>query len=166
MNRKIKLLMKKAKKDTNDIHSLEILTAILFANFALVDESFHYSIPEYYRNIKIKKDDIDDMLTELVVIVNQKGENMRQAMECITQMKDDENKGYACAEKLFLQENWKQYPDFLVTLIFFLSIFDEEFQKYILRIIEYYNTIDNVFFHETIGSLLECKGYLQSISRE
>ena len=52
MNRKIKLLMKKAKKDTNDIHSLEILTAILFANFALVDESFHYSIPEYYRNIK------------------------------------------------------------------------------------------------------------------
>ena len=81
-------------------------------------------------------------------------------------MKDDENKGYACAEKLFLQENWKQFPDFLVTLIFFLSIFDEEFQKYILRIIEYYNTIDNVFFHETIGSLLDCKGYLQSISRE
>ena len=118
------------------------------------------------RNIKIKKDDIDDMLTEFVVIVNQKGENMRQAMECITQMKDDENKGYVCAEKLFLQENWTQYPDFLVTLIFFLSIFDEEFQKYILRIIEYYNTIDNVFFHETIGSLLDCKGYLQSISRE
>ena len=68
MNRKIKLLMKKAKKDTNDIHSLEILTAILFANFALVDESFHYSIPEYYRNIKIKKDDIDDMLTETMKI--------------------------------------------------------------------------------------------------
>lgn len=121
MNKKLELLLESAKNDTNDIESLETLSLILYANFSRVDTIFYYNIPEYFRDVKVNKNEVNDLLKELFNIINMKGKNMVQAMECIAKIKDDENKGYQYAENLFLQEDWSKYPDFLVTLIFFFQ---------------------------------------------
>jgi len=160
MNKKLELLLESAKNDTNDIESLETLSLILYANFSRVDTIFYYNIPEYFRDVKVNKNEVNDLLKELFNIINMKGKNMVQAMECIAKIKDDENKGYQYAENLFLQEDWSKYPDFLVTLIFFLSILDDKFKKHLPRVIEYYKEIDDPFFRECVGNELKFYGYL------
>lgn len=160
MNKKLELLLESAKNDTNDIESLETLSLILYANFSRVDTIFYYTIPEYFRDVKVNKNEVNDLLKELFNIINMKGKNMVQAMECIAKIKDDENKGYQYAEKLFLQEDWSKYPDFLVTLIFFLSILDDKFKKHLPKVVEYYKKINDPFFRECVGNELKFYGCL------
>ena len=153
MDKRIHMLLEDAENDLSKKEVLGILMHIIAGTYQLLDQSFYLCIPVEYRDIRIRQEDEKEILNRLISIINKKGDNMEYAMKCISDMQN--NKAYKCAEELFLQEDWGKYPDFLGTLIFFLAISDRKFKKYIPKTIEYYNTIDNVFFHETVGALLE-----------
>ena len=155
MDKRIHMLLEDAENDLSKKEVLGILMHIIAGTYQLMDQSFYLCIPVEYRDIRIRQEDEKEILNRLISIINKKGDNMEYAMKCISDMQN--NKAYKCAEELFLQEDWGKYPDFLGTLIFFPAISDRKFKKYIPKTIEYYNTIDNVFFHETVGALLEAK---------
>ena len=158
MDKRINILLEAAESDSNNNEALIILMNIITGIYQWMPESFYFWIPEKFRDVHIKKNDEKVILEKLVMIINKKGKNMNYAMKCISAMQND--KAYQCAEKLFLQENWEVYPNFLVPLIFFLSMDDRKFKKYIPRVIEYYNKINDPYFHETVGSELKFQGYL------
>lgn len=158
MDKRIDTLLEIAENDTSKKESLGILMHIIAGTYQWMDADFYLCIPEGFRDIRIKKEDEKEILDRLFSIINARGYNMDYEMRCISDMRN--NKAYKCAEKLFLQENWEVYPNFLVPLIFFLSMDDRKFKKYIPRVIEYYNKINDPYFHETVGSELKFQGYL------
>ena len=158
MDKRINILLEAAESDSNNNEALIILMNIITGIYQWMPESFYFWIPERFRDVHIKKNDEKVILEKLVMIINKKGKNMNYAMKCISAMQND--KAYQCAEKLFLQEDWSKYPDFLVTLIFFLSILDDKFKKHLPRVIEYYKEIDDPFFRECVGNELKFYGYL------
>ena len=158
MDKRINILLEAAESDSNNNEALIILMNIITGIYQWMDRDFYLCIPTEFRDIHVKKDDEQIILDRLVTIINKKGKNMNYAMKCISAMQND--KAYQCAEKLFLQEDWSKYPDFLVTLIFFLSILDEKFKKHLPKVVEYYKKINDPYFRECVGNELKFYGYL------